>query len=114
MRQAGILAAAGIVALEKMSGRLGEDHERARKLAQGLANIPGIRLDAGSPHTNMIFLTLEGKRSGDEVAERLDSEYHVKVGEAGENRFRLVTHYWITDESVERAIQAFRTVMAGA
>lgn len=111
MRQAGILAAAGIVALEKMTDRLCEDHVRAHQLAQGLAQIPGIRIDAGSPYTNMIFLTLEGEQSGEQVARRLASEFQVKVGEAGRNRFRLVTHYWIDDQAVERTIAAFSTVL---
>jgi threonine aldolase len=58
MRQAGILAAAGIIALEKMVDRLGEDHIRAKKLADGLRLIPGLVLDAGTPATNMVFLSL--------------------------------------------------------
>ena len=58
MRQAGILAAAGIVALEKMTDRLTEDHERAQRLAGGLAQIGGLVLDDGSPFSNMIFANL--------------------------------------------------------
>ena len=57
MRQAGVLAAAGIVALERMVGRLGEDHERARGLARGLMRSPAIRLDAEMPATNMVFFS---------------------------------------------------------
>ena len=55
MRQAGILAAAGIVALETMVERLADDHRRARMLAEGLKEIPGIVLDPGTPYTNMVF-----------------------------------------------------------
>ena len=66
MRQAGVLAAAGIVALDKMVSRLGEDHERARELAQGLRAIPGLRLDPGTPATNMVFFDLAPEvRHGD-------------------------------------------------
>ncbi len=59
MRQAGILAAAGIVALETMIDRLAEDHRRARMLAEGLVRLPGIRLPMGMPATNMVFISLD-------------------------------------------------------
>ena len=58
MRQAGIVAAAGIVALENMVDRLDEDHTHAKQLASGLSSIPGITLDPDSPYTNMIFMSL--------------------------------------------------------
>jgi threonine aldolase len=112
MRQAGILAAAGIVALETMVDRLAEDHVRAKHLARGLERIPGVLLDPGAPHTNMIFLTLapEIELSADQVARRLE-EQGILVDVAGPGRFRLVTHYWITDEGVDAAIQAFLHVL---
>lgn len=109
MRQAGVLAAAGIVALETMVDRLVEDHVRAQNLAQGLAKIPGFVLDPGTPNTNMVFLSLAEETapltSGD-MADRL-AERGVKVGVVGERHFRLVTHYWIDDPAVEGALQAF-------
>jgi len=108
MRQAGVLAAAGVIALESMVDRLVEDHARARLLAQGLAKIPGLVMDPGSPYTNMVFLSLaDGTRlTAKEVAQRL-AEHSVKVGVVGPQRFRLVTHYWIDDEGVEKALSAF-------
>jgi threonine aldolase len=109
MRQAGVLAAAGIVALETMVDRLVEDHVRAQNLAQGLAKIPGFVLDPGTPNTNMVFLSLAEETapltSGD-MADRL-AKRGVKVGVVGERHFRLVTHYWIDDTAVEGALQAF-------
>lgn len=116
MRQAGILAAAGIVALETMIDRLAEDHERARCLAEGLATVPGLVLDPGSPFTNMIFLSLAPSVSNStagEVAARL-AERGVRVGVVSDRRFRLVTHYWINDDGIERAIAAYREVMASS
>ena len=115
MRQAGILAAAGIVALETMVDRLAEDHARARRLAAGLAEIPGLVLDPGSPHTNMIFigLTEEVPLTTEQVAERLEG-HGVKVGAVAARRFRLVTHYWIDDLAVERTAQAFNQVLRPA
>ena len=73
MRQAGILAAAGIVALQKMVTRLGEDHKRARNLAEGLSENSGIVLDHGTPATNMVFFSIAPKVriSAPEVEEKL-------------------------------------------
>lgn len=122
MRQAGILAAAGIVALETMIDRLAEDHRRARLLADGLRPIPGLELDPATPHTNMVFLNLtneaashlftqnEGVSPAGQVAARL-KEYGVRVGLAGPRRFRLVTHYWINDNHIQQTIIAFKAIM---
>ncbi|MEJ5241019.1 MAG: low-specificity L-threonine aldolase [Anaerolineales bacterium] len=114
MRQVGVLAAAGLVALEKMIDRLHEDHRRARRLAEGLSSIPGLILDAGTPATNMVFLDLaeEVPWNARQIATRL-REKGVLVGAVGERRFRLVTHYWIDDAAVDRAVQAFAQVMEG-
>ena len=114
MRQAGVLAAAGIVALEKMSTRLEEDHKRAAKLAEGLRKLPGLSLDTNSPYTNMIFANLADgvKKSAADVARQL-LEYKVKVGVVGDRRFRLVVHYWINDKSVDDVLNAFSNVFAG-
>ncbi len=113
MRQAGVLAAAGIVALETMVDRLGEDHIRAKCLADGLAAIPGLELDPGSPFTNMVFLSLEDRPeigTAKQVAQRL-ADKGVLVGLVGERRFRLVTHYWIDDAAVDNALEAFRKAL---
>lgn len=114
MRQAGILAAAGIVALEKMSGRLVEDHARAKKLAGELRSIPGIVLDLGMPPTNMVFLSLtdDVNCSTEEFIDKLEAS-GIRIGATGERKFRLVTHYWIDDAGVEKTITAFRSVLAG-
>ena len=112
MRQVGVLAAAGIVALEKMVPRLGEDHVRARTLAEGLSKIRGLALDAGTPATNMIFMNLSDGvvMSADEVADKMKA-YGVLAGVAGARRFRLVTHYWIKENDVEKVVSAFREVL---
>jgi len=111
MRQAGILAAAGIVALETMVERLAEDHKRAQSLALGLSFLPWLVMDAGTPYTNMIFMTLaDSFRAGaKEVAGEM-VKLGVKVGVVGNKRFRLVTHYWIDDSAVDKVIQAFKDV----
>ena len=113
MRQAGILAAAGIVALDQMVDRLAEDHRRAKILAGGLALIPGLKIETPVPATNMVFVQLSDQVSetSQQIAARLLAEYKVKVGTVGPRRFRMVTHYWIDDEGVERTIQALRKVL---
>lgn len=112
MRQAGVMAAAGILALENMTTRLGEDHERAKRLASGLARLPGIVLDPGSPLTNMVFLSLDESvpLNAPQVAQML-LEHGVRVSAVSERRFRLVPHYWIDDVKVDRAVKAFAEVL---
>ena len=113
MRQAGILAAAGIVALESMVDRLGEDHVRAEMLGAGLKEIPGILVDPGSPSSNMIYINLDRDivpMDAVKVAALLD-EVGVKVGVTSQDRMRLVTHYWIGDDDVDTALNAFREVL---
>ncbi len=112
MRQAGVLAAAGIVALETMVERLAEDHARARALADGLRAIPGVILDPGTPATNMVFLTLadDVPMNADQTAEKL-AALGVLVGVTGARRFRLVLHYWVDDAGVQQTVTAFRQVL---
>lgn len=112
MRQAGILAAAGIVALETMVERLAEDHRRAARLAEGLRSIPGLQADPEKPYTNMVFFNLDGGTAlnARDIGQRL-AERGIKVGIVGAKRFRLVTHYGIEDADIEQAITAFGEVL---
>ncbi len=113
MRQAGVLAAAGIVALESMVDRLAEDHRRAKVLAQGLAKIPGLFTNPEIPQTNMVFIHLDDitrPLTAKQVEQRL-LERGIKVGAVGMWSFRLVTHYWIDDQDIENTLTAFREVL---
>lgn len=112
MRQAGILAAAGIISLEQMVDRLSEDHRRARRLAEGLADVPGIFPDSVNPPTNMVYANLsEGVNlSSNEVAKQMMA-LGAGVGLDGPRRFRMVTHYWVDDAGIDRVIQAFGQVL---
>ena len=114
MRQVGVLAAAGIVSLQSMIERLDDDHARARRLAEGLRDIEGIELDAGTPYTNMVYFNLrEGAApEAGEIRRRLEP-MGVLVDPDGPRRFRLVTHYWIDDAAVDQAVGAFRAALAG-
>lgn len=112
MRQAGGLAAAGIVALNEIVPRLGEDHARAQALARGLAQIPGVRLDTEKPATNMVYLTVDegGVLSAQDIAKEL-WKLDVRVLVIEPERIRLVTHYWIDDEAVRTTVKAFEEVL---
>ena len=112
MRQAGILAAAGLVALEKMVDRLEEDHRRASMLAEGLGSINGIEFEMGLPQTNMVFPSIAADMvlSPREVAQKLQTD-NIRVGITGPRQFRLVTHAWINDDHVEQTIHAFHKAL---
>lgn len=113
MRQVGIIAAAGIISLEKMTKRLGEDHARAKKLAEGLRQIPGLVVDAGSPSTNMVYMNLSDsvKLDTGQIVEQMKSR-GILLDSENSRRFRLVTHYWIDDQGVQETLAAFRDVLA--
>jgi threonine aldolase len=106
MRQAGILAAAGIYALENMIDRLAEDHRRATDLAVRIASIPVIRLRPGSPHTNMIFFDLvdDFPKTSQQVIDELKSS-GLLAGTTGLRGFRLVIHNDISDENIHEAAE---------
>ena len=110
MRQAGVLAAAGIVALEEMTERLVEDHKRAKTLAEGLLKIPGLKLYLNPPTmTNMVFVEVS-KDTGLETEKIIEhmKKFGIIISASGDLKFRLVTHYWVDDTAVEKTISAFK------
>ena len=111
MRQAGVLAACGIVALTEMIDRLAEDHANARKLAEGLADIPGLSIDPAMIKTNIVYFetTLEDLFE-DELVRRLDKE-GIKIAAMGPRLLRAVTYYQITGEDIEFALHAFSKIL---
>lgn len=112
MRQAGVLAAAGIVALETMVDRLAEDHDHAQRLAEGLARLPGIVLDPAQVQTNIVIFALaEDVLSTAEFVAGLAAR-GVKMGSIGGRRFRAVTHYGVGAGDIARALDAARAVLA--
>ncbi|UCC22213.1 MAG: low-specificity L-threonine aldolase [Planctomycetota bacterium] len=112
MRQAGIIAAAGIVALEEMVERLAEDHVNARRLAEGIAQIDGLSIDVAAVQTNIIYFDLvSGRLSVEEFLKRLE-EKGIKLLCIGRPaRFRMVTHYGIGAEDIDVAVAGLREVM---
>ena len=92
-----------------MVDRLVEDHHRARLLAEKLSTVKSLQLTFGMPQTNMVFVNLvKGHPKSAEEVEAEMAKENVRVEVTGPGAFRLVTHYWITDEGVERAVQAFK------
>jgi threonine aldolase len=108
MRQAGILAAAGLIALEKMTLRLHEDHVNARRLAEGLAQMPQIELDLAHVQTNMVFFSLRETAgvTAPELASRLKEAHCVQIMNMDAYRLRAVTHYWIRAEHIDQVLAA--------
>ncbi|MBZ0300756.1 MAG: low-specificity L-threonine aldolase [Anaerolineae bacterium] len=115
LRQAGILAAAGLIALREMTQRLGEDHANACALAEGLATIPYIHIDPTRVCTNMVLFTFADELpiSIEELVTRLKRDYNIVIGgySNGRTQVRLVTHYWITRDHVNQVIDAMRTLL---
>jgi len=111
MRQAGIIAAAGIVALETMVDRLQEDHTNARLLAEGIADLPNVILDPESIKTNIIYFDLED--SAMESADFLTvlAAKGIQFFDTGPRRFRMVTHYGITAEDILYTINSFKETL---
>lgn len=112
MRQAGILASAGIVALDKMVDKLKDDHDRAKKLAEGLSRNSNLILDEGTAKTNMVFVSIrENVDVSTQQISNLLEEQGILIGTVGRKHFRLVTHYGIIDEDIDQTIDAFDVVL---
>lgn len=108
MRQAGILAAAGIVALTEMIERLAEDHDNARRLAEGLAEIDGLSVDPKSVKTNIVYINISHNDvSSNDLADLLTRE-GVLLLPIGAKQMRAVTNYHITEDDVEYAVGVIR------
>ncbi|MFQ6088029.1 MAG: low-specificity L-threonine aldolase [Candidatus Methanofastidiosia archaeon] len=109
MRQAGIIAACGLVALEKMVPRLEEDHKNAKILAEGLSTIDGIKIDVERVHTNILVFDVEGLGGSQVFLERLERE-GVKAISFGKNLVRMVTYRGVTREDVEATIEIVKRI----
>ncbi len=110
MRQAGIIAAAGIVALDTMVDRLADDHRNARFLAEGCVRVDGLRVDLGRVQSNMVVLDVSDIGADETVFCSQLEEKGVLAGSVGKSRIRLVTHWGIERSDVERALDVIREV----
>ncbi len=111
MRQVGILAAAGLIALDTMIDRLHEDHERAQKIAQAIAEIDGMEIQLDKIQTNIVIFSIERKFTSSSFCDALKNEGILAIP-ISSKEIRMVTHYHITDEDVQRVIDAIRRLMA--
>jgi threonine aldolase len=111
MRQVGILAAAGLIALDEMVDRLAEDHANAEALAQGLASLPGIEVEPVSPRTDIVFFkVLRPDMDALTLCERLN-DYGVKMADMDPRRVRAVTNYHVTREDIAATLAAVRELL---
>ena len=109
MRQAGVIAAAGIYALEHNISRLDEDHKRANKLAIAINEMDMFSVNIEGVQTNMVYIEINGDLNANQVVEKL-AEHDVHVLALGDNLLRAVTHIHITDEDINKSINAFKTI----
>ena len=107
MRQAGIIAAGGVYALRHHVKRLAEDHANARRLAEGLATLPGVTIEPASVETNLVFFELTGRLDAPTLVERMLAR-GVRMGAMGPRTIRAVTHLDVSAAHIERTLDAAR------
>jgi threonine aldolase len=113
MRQAGVLAACGIIALEKMTRRLGTDHENARLLGEALAGIPGIQVDREKIRINMVFWKTAIPGFDDRAFTAFMEKRRIKIGGAAAGEYRFVTHNDVSREDIGTVVTALRDYAGG-
>ena len=111
MRQAGILAAAGIYALDNMIDRLDEDHKNAKILGQELQNINNLKIDSDKIFTNLIFFHIEDTNLTDKQFINQLLEHNIKIDLKGNHKFRIATHYDFTNNDIEKVIKTIKFVL---
>jgi threonine aldolase len=110
MRQAGVIAATGLIALRTMVDRLAEDHANARTLAEGLAELPGVRCDLSRVHTNLVFFDLD-RMTGADFEEECRKR-GLLGGATGAHRVRFVTHYGVTANDIQSTLKICEEVLS--
>lgn len=113
LRQAGIIAAPGIVALEHMTGRLAEDHAHARRLAEGLADAPGLAVDLATVETNMVYADHRGSGMSTEAVTQRLAQAGVVVSGRPPHQIRLVTNRHHDAATIDEAVRRIKTAMGG-
>lgn len=111
MRQAGVIAAAGIVALTEMVERLAEDHENAKVLAAGVADVPGIEVDLRTVETNIVIFRPKLPALSQEQVQQALADNGLLVSNYGRRGLRMLTHYGIVRDDIQRAIGIMHRVM---
>jgi threonine aldolase len=112
MRQSGIIAAAGITALEQMVDRLAQDHENARRLAEGIARTERLSIELNKIQTNIVYFNIADDKFTAETFVRQLAGRGIKILQVGPRRLRVVTHYGINTDDINLALAALNEVMA--
>ena len=125
LRQAGVIAAPGIIALERMRGRLAEDHRRAKALAAGLSKLKGVTVFSEQLDINMVFFTIDPgvdkrdraryREAGDQLARFLTKELldrKIKINGPEGQVYRFATHYWISDDDIAKVLTCLESALA--
>lgn len=110
MRQAGIIAAPGIVALQEMIGRMAEDHRRARLLREHLAQIRSLKVYPTGPMTNIVTIELDEGLDADRLYNGLLAR-KIRIKPLGNRQFRMITHYQVSDEDIHSVVQAMQELL---
>ena len=112
MRQAGVIAAAGLVAMQQMIDRLAEDHANARRLAEGLVKLSGVSLDLATVQTNIVIFRVRRPADAEELTRGCLAR-KVKIHAIGPTAIRCVTHKDVDAEDIARALDAFAEIARG-
>ncbi len=112
MRQVGVLAAAGLVALETMVDRLAEDHDNARRLAEGLSKLPRVDVELQKVQTNIVIFRVDRPDGAAELCAGALAQ-KVKIHQIGPGQIRCVTHKDVDADDIERALETFREITSG-
>jgi len=120
MRQAGIIAAAGIISLDKMVDQIQEDHKNAKRLAEGISNIEGLSIDKGNIKSNILYFNIDKDRGRNEDLAQQTKDLalypfeivldNIHFFETRPNTFRLVTHYGISDDDIEKTLMMLKDI----
>lgn len=111
LRQAGFLAAAGIVALNDMSKRLDEDHENAKLLASELNKIPELSVNLDNVKINMVFFSFKNSNIDTKALVNYFLENNIKINDVENGQMRFVTHYWVTKEDISKIVDTLKTYL---
>jgi len=113
LRQAGFLAAAGIVALEEIRPRLADDHKTAQYLADRLDEIPGVTVHQDQRDINMVFCQIETEVPADEILKSL-LQKSIKVNGPRKGHWRFATHYWISQDAIDLLVNTLRSILVSS
>ncbi|SMO63452.1 L-threonine aldolase [Melghirimyces algeriensis] len=112
MRQTGIIAAPGLVAIQHMIDRLNDDHANALRLAKGLSEIPGIDIRVEDVETNIVFFRIDHPRHTWQTFVQAAREHGLHIGELGHGRIRAVTHSGVQTADIDQALLIIRKLMS--